>query len=404
MNSTALSDQTDSSGPATALVHVNFLLTGIVMTFLGPMLPLLSARWEINDALAGRLFLVQFVSSMLGMFCSAPTVQRYGYRTTFIVGLILMATGMTVLGSASYWIGVLAVGILGAGHGITTPAGNLRTVEVNPQGSASALNVINAVWGIGAMTPSFLMDLARKLHHPAWFLYGTAIALALLLLAFVALPFVPDSHAPAAKSSASPTASWPNGSLLLLVAIIFFLYVGAETAFGQWVATYAHRLEPNRGLWTVMPSFFYGALLAGRMSAPLALRFMSETTLASTGLSLAFLGGIALLGARGLSCIMIGSLVAGFGLASIFPISVSLFPRWFRNSARRASGVVFASGNMGGAVLPWLVGVISTHFGSLRLGFFVPLVAVTVMLAFYISQEVTGRRLLASTTVLTPSS
>jgi fucose permease len=101
---------------------------------------------------------------------------------------------------------------------------------------------------------------------------------------------------------------------------------------------------------------------------------------------------------------MIGSLLAGFGLASIFPISVSLFPRWFRNSARRASGVVFASGNMGGAVLPWLVGVISTHFGSLRLGFFVPLVAVTVMLVFYISQEVTGRRLLASTTALTPSS
>jgi len=86
MNSSGISDQTGSSSPATLLVHINFLLTGIVMTFLGPMLPLLSARWGINDALAGRLFLVQFVSSMLGMFCSAPTVQRYGYRTTFIMG------------------------------------------------------------------------------------------------------------------------------------------------------------------------------------------------------------------------------------------------------------------------------------------------------------------------------
>jgi MFS transporter, FHS family, glucose/mannose:H+ symporter len=404
MNSSALSDQTGSSSPATALVHANFLITGIVMTFLGPMLPLLAARWGINDALAGRLFLVQFVSSMVGMFCSAPTVQRYGYRTTFIIGLALMATGMTVLGAASYWIGVVAVGILGAGHGITTPAGNLRTAEVNPQRSASALNVINAVWGIGAMSPAFLMDIARKLHHPAWFLYGTAIALALLLLAFVALPFVPDSHRPATKSSASPTAGWPNASLLLLIAIIFFLYVGAETAFGQWVATYAHRLEPNRSLWTLMPSFFYGALLAGRVSAPLALRFMPETTLASTGLTLAFLGGIALLGARGLSWIMIGSLLAGFGLASIFPISVSLFPRWFRDSARRASGAVFASGNMGGAVLPWLVGVISTHFGSLRLAFFVPLVAVTVMLVFYISEEFSGRSLQGGLRAVTRSS
>jgi fucose permease len=338
------------------------------------------------------------------MFYSAPAVQRYGYRTTFIMGLTLMATGMTVLGAASYWIGVVAVGILGAGHGITTPAGNLRTAEVNPQRSASALNVINAVWGIGAMSPAFLMDIARKLHHPAWFLYGTAIVLAVLLLAFAAFPFVPDSNTPAIQSGDRRTGKWPNASMLLIIAAVFFLYVGAETAFGQWVATYAHRLEPGRTLWTVMPSFFYGALLAGRMSAPFALRFMPETTVASTGLTLAFLGGLALLGARGISWIIIGSVLAGFGLASIFPISVALFPRWFRDSARRATGAVFASGNMGGAVLPWLVGVISTHSGSLRLGFFVPLVAVSAMLVFYISQEITGRRLQAGTTGFTTSS
>ena len=396
MNSRALSDQTGSSSPATLLVHVNFLVTGIVMTFLGPLLPLLTVRWGINDALAGRLFLVQFVSSMLGMFCSAPAVRRYGYRTTFIIGLTLMATGISILGAASYWMGVVAVGVLGAGHGITTPAGNLRTAEVNPQRSASALNVINAVWGIGAMSPAFLIDLARKFHHPAWFLYGTALALAILLLAFAIFPFVPDSNSAGMHSRGSQQAGWPNPSMLLLIGVIFFLYVGAETAFGQWVATYAHRLEPGRSLWTVMPSFFYGALLAGRISAPLALRFMPETTVASTGLTLAFLGGLALLGARGLSWTIPGSLLAGFGLASIFPISVSLFPRWFRESARNASGAVFASGNMGGAVLPWLVGVISTHFGSLRLGFFVPLAAVSIMLVFYIAQEITGRRLRAA--------
>jgi fucose permease len=404
MNSRALSDQTGSSSSATLLVHVNFLVTGIVMTFLGPLLPLLTVRWGINDALAGRLFLVQFVSSMLGMFCSAPAVRRYGYRTTFIVGLILMATGISILAAASYWMGVIAVGVLGAGHGITTPAGNLRTAEVNPQRSASALNVINAVWGIGAMSPAFLIDLARKLHHPVWFLYGTALALAILLLAFAIFPFVPDSNLAGLHPGGNHRGGWPKPSMLLLIGAIFFLYVGAETAFGQWVATYAHRLEPGRTLWTMMPSFFYGALLAGRISAPLALRFMPETTVASAGLTLAFLGGLALLGARGLSWIIPGSLLAGFGLASIFPISVSLFPRWFRESARSASGAVFASGNMGGAVLPWLVGVISTHFGSLRLGFFVPLAAVSIMLVFYIAQEITGRRLRAGTAQFTTPS
>ena len=41
----------------TALLHLNFLLTGIVMTFLGPMLPILASRWGMSDAVSGRLYL-----------------------------------------------------------------------------------------------------------------------------------------------------------------------------------------------------------------------------------------------------------------------------------------------------------------------------------------------------------
>src|ERR1043166_632377 len=130
MNSRALAHERGSPSTATLLVHVNFLLTGIVMTFLGPMLPYLSARWAINDALAGRLFLVQFVSSMAGMFSSSPLVERCGYRKTFVLGLVLMSTGTALLASAPYWLGVVAVGVLGMGHGITTPAGDIRTDEL----------------------------------------------------------------------------------------------------------------------------------------------------------------------------------------------------------------------------------------------------------------------------------
>ena len=390
MDSAVLAHEEGSPSTATVLVHINFLLTGIVMTFLGPLLPYLSVRWGINDALAGRLFLVQFVSSMVGMFCSSPLVQRYGYRSTFIIGLTLMSGGLALLGPAPYWMGVIAVGILGTGHGITTPAGNLRTTEIHPRGSASALNVINAVWGIGAMAPAFLLDLARRLHHPAWFLYGTAIALAILLLAFATLPFVPDTRA--RLNASSPDTERVQVSMVITIAAIFFLYVGAETAFGQWVATYAHRLESRDTLWTIMPSFFYGALLAGRLSAPVALKFTRETMVAIIGLALAFLGGLALLEARETRLIIVGSILAGLGLASIFPISVSLFPRWFRDSAARVSGAVFSGGNMGGAVLPWAVGVVSTRFGSLRLGFFVPVSAVLLLLGFYISQGVSGRK------------
>ena len=64
------------------------------MTFLGPMLPALSARWSLTDEQAGYLLFAQFFSSMFGMLSSGPLVRRVGYRMTFIIGLLLMACGM----------------------------------------------------------------------------------------------------------------------------------------------------------------------------------------------------------------------------------------------------------------------------------------------------------------------
>ena len=63
----------------------------------------------------------------------------------------------------------------------------------------------------------------------------------------------------------------------------------------------------------------------------------------------AVLGGVAFLKAHGIALLITASLLTGIGLSSVSPISVSLFVTWFGGSARRASGPVFAMGNMGGA-------------------------------------------------------
>jgi len=367
----------------TVLLHIDFLLTGIVMTFLGPMLPILSARWSLSDSAAGALIFTQFLSSMFGMLLSGVLVERQGYRLTLTIGAVLMASGMALLATGPYWTGLLSICILGFGHGITTPEGNLRTAEIDPTRSASALNVINAVWGIGAMSSPFLIAFAQKAHRPRLFLYGTAAALTLLLLALAFSRFSPDTRAHVSRPSAGTRSFW-SSPMLPIICLLFFIYVGTETSLGGWVATYAHRVVPSeRIFWAVTPSFYWGSLLAGRTLAAVALRFKPAVTIAKIGLALALLGGLALVSAHSIGLIIVGAVLAGLGLASIFPISVSLLPVWFGDSARRASGAVFGSGNMGGAALPWVVGAISTHFGSLRVGFLVPLAGLVAMLVFY---------------------
>lgn len=374
----------------TTLLYVDFLVTGVVMTFLGPMLPYFSARWSLTDEQSGSLFFAEFFSSMFGMLLSGVLVERVGYRRTLMLGLVLMLAGMTLLAFGPWTLGLVAISIFGVGYGITTPAGNLRTAELDPANSASALNVINAIWGMGAMTSPFLVALGLRAHRPNLFLFGTAAFLAVLLLALAGSRFVPDVHVHG--KSESWFESFANFRILPFVCVLFFIYVGTETAFGNWAAMYARRIAPeHKALATIAPAFFWGALLLGRAAAPFVLRLHRETVVARSGLVLGLLGGLALVAAHGMQLVIAGCFLAGLGMSSVFPISVSLLPRWFGESARSVSGVVFGSGNIGGAVLPWIVGLVSTRFGNLRWGYFVPLGGVAFMLAFYVTQK-SGQR------------
>jgi fucose permease len=112
-----------------------------------------------------------------------------------------------------------------------------------------------------------------------------------------------------------------------------------------------------------------------------------ETRLATAGVGLATFGIIVLLAAKTMAFVLIGASLTGLGLASIYPINVSLLSHWFGETATRISGVVFSLGTLGGGVLPWLVGALSTRFGSLRAGFTVPLLGAFSMLAFYLVNE-----------------
>ena len=371
----------------TVLLHIDFLLLGIVMTFLGPMLPALSARWSLNDAGSGALIFAEFFTSMFGMLLSGSLIERLGYRITLIIGLIFMASGMALLASGPWLLGIIAVSTFGVGYGITSPAGNLRTAEVNPEKSASALNVINAVWGVGAMSSPVLVEIAQRAHHASAFLYGTTAALVLLFFALTATRFVPDVSTHVASVSNQESPLWKS-PILPVICTLFFIYVGTETSFGGWVATYARRIETGRSpLATVAPAFFWGALLLGRSLAPIALKFHAATTVARGGLATALLGAVLLISAHGLAIVIAGTLLAGLGMASIFPISVSLLPDWFGGSARQASSLVFASGNLGGAMLPWVLGLVSTHYSSLRLAFCIPVIGAASMLLFYLVQR-----------------
>ncbi len=84
---------------------------------------------------------------------------------------------------------------------------------------------------------------------------------------------------------------------------------------------------------------------------------------------------------------------AGLGLAAIYPILVAWLVKAFGERSRRIGAIMFALASMGGATLPWLVGITSTRTGSLRAGLLIPLagcIAMFVLTAMMI-EPVFGR-------------
>jgi fucose permease len=367
------------------LAHAAFVLTGIVVTMLGPLIPILTARWTISDAAAGGLFTAQFTGSTLGVGLSSLLLPRRGFRVVLVLSLFWMALGVVALAVATWPAGIGAVFVYGVGFGIAIPTANLLVSRMYPGGDAGALNLLNMSWGIGAIAGPIAISALVSEQRVSLLFWILASLLVCCGVAVASSPIRTDDslRSDTVTAEQSGKLRW---QLAALFGVLFFVYVGSENAFSGWIATYAKRLSSTGSMWALTPSFFWLMLVSGRGLAPLALRRFSSRTVANAGLVLACIGTTALLASHQLWTSVLSALIAGLGFAPVYPIMISGLSRRFGDQARRIAGFTFAMAGMGGAVLPWVVGFVAGETGSLRLGLIVPLAGTVVMFVLQLAE------------------
>jgi len=390
----------DSSRPLTVAAHAAFVPIGIVTVLLGPLLPTLSTKWSLNYTQAGSLFTVQFLASTVGVTLSGFWVSRWGFRFAIKAGLLAMAVGVAGLPYSSRVLGSACIGLYGLGFGIAVPAANLLVAEVHQFHRSAALNLLNFSWSVGAVACPFLVAAAVRAHHVPLLLVAFAGLLLIVTLGIAAMP----SHIvePRARrgndvqsgasvdfSKSDLSKSWGSkfwrSNAVVLLASLFFLYVGVENSFGGWIASYAKSLGTlSLELALMSSSFFYSTLMVGRWLASLVLRRIEEVTLARAGLLTACAGMMCLLLSHASLGVLAGASVTGLGLAAVYPITISLLSREFGDTASQMGSIMFTMANLGGAFLPWLVGYFSSRFSSVRAGMVVPLIAGVAMCGLYL--------------------
>jgi FHS family glucose/mannose:H+ symporter-like MFS transporter len=354
-------------------VFLYFLAAGVATVMLGPILPTLIQSWHIQDAQAGTLFTASFA----GQFCGAWFATR-NLRASVLFGSAITAAGCAAMAAAGFATAHIALFGIGLGLGAGLTAGNIIAGTAVPRARARLIAMLNVAWGLGAIACPILVRLLSSGGIQRFFFAASAL-LAIASLVSIAIPPTQPSFPDDAPPSLRARMPLPPLQLSVFVAAIF-LYVGVENALGGWLPSYAIRTGPSLHASSIS-LYFWIAELTGRLLVTMLMALLGEAPLYRFCLALLILTQILLCAAAHISTagVITLTILAALGLAPLYPLILSFLLA--RTGRHARLGPLFATASLGGATLPWLTGIFSTHFHGLRAGLLIP-AAATVLLLF----------------------
>ena len=358
------------------LMHFGFVLTGLGTAMLGPLLPLLMKQWHLLDEQSGLLILAQFCGAFLG-----GATMSWRLKRGLLLGVAASTLGITAFAlSPGLLVACPALFLTGFGLGRSITAVNILAGQRYAKKRASALSTLNFFWSFGAMlaplmagwlTPHFSLE---RLLLGFAALFGTcSLGLAFEMRGgFTDLP-------PLQNSTGRSTNHGLAARAFIFFMGMLFLYGGLETCLSGWLTTYAFRYgEKTLSISQYTTLLLWMSLTLGRISSALLLKEVPERLLWRCALLSTTLLTGALAMAHTAKSIALITILLGLSLSPWFPITFSLLMSE-RPRARQA-GVVIAVSGLGAASLPWIMGVLSTHSGSLQRSLVVPLLAAALLL------------------------
>lgn len=145
--------------------------------------------------------------------------------------------------------------------------------------------------------------------------------------------------------------------LVILITLMFFLFVGAELAFGGWIYTYSLTFGQITAITAgYINSLFWGALTLGRLiSIPLPDRVRARTILSVDIIGLVISLLLLLFASHIPGVIWIATAGMGLFMATIFPTLMILAEHHLDVTGRIASFFLVGA-SLGGMLIPWLIG------------------------------------------------
>jgi MFS transporter, FHS family, Na+ dependent glucose transporter 1 len=334
---------------------------GMASAALGPSLPGLAQHTRSGMAEISILFVARSSGYLGGSLLGGRLFDRIAGHPVMGAALGLMAATLGVAPLLTgRWPLFTVILILGLAEGAVDVGGNTLLVWSHRDRVGPLMNALHFFFGLGAFLSPLIV--ARSL------LWRGDITPAFWVLALLQLPAALwVLRLPSPASGAAPpgeTGGRTKGRLVALIVLFFFLYTGAEVAFGGWIFSYAVALGLSGDtVAAYLTSAFWGGLTIGRLlSIPLAVRCPPRSLLLADCLGCLASLAVMLLAPHSVAAAFLGTCGAGLCMASIFPSVLALAQERVRITGQ-VTGWFFVGASAGGMALPWLIGQLFESVG-----------------------------------------
>lgn len=342
------------------------ILSGMLLAFLGAILPAWRYHIELNFLLIGSYFLCQNVGMLLAPLVGLPLLRSRGIGFTLALGCALAGAALLLLAGFSPpahfgWrmVGLFILGFsagllnVGAFHAIT-PA-----YQLNP---AATLNLAGAMFGFGCLLCALFLA-------GTFFVYTVPSILILMALA----PIFAAVHYAKAELPKDPVVQQPSlkealkdfkSPAAILFAMLLFVQFGNEGALAGWLALFLIQrlgISPETSLFLL--ALYWASLLVGRLVARSLLPRVSHARLLLGAVLVPMFACITLFFTNNLFGATIGVLLAGGGFSVILPLVMERIGSRFSYFHPGFFNGIFSLALTGGLLAPATLGYIAHYLG-----------------------------------------
>ena len=366
---------------AAAIVFFNFGMNDGVT---GALIPYLESQYRVGYAVVSLVF----VANALGFITAAPSVSwlesRLGKSRTYMCSFSCISAAYIALAcDPPFPLVVVSFFVSGLGYAFHLAMTNSWVVTL--VNGTTLLGVLHGMYGLGGVA-SPLIATAMVSRGTRWsFFYLIPLGLALLSVAFMGWAFSGYEHDSTDQrlTELDRTASWriqetsqpAKGALLKqslksrttrLGAVFIFAYQGGEVAISGWVISFLiHYRQGNPAHVGNVTSGFWGGITAARFLLTHLCHKIGEKR--SVYCLVMGAGVFQLL--VWLTPNIVGDAVAeaivGLFLGPVYPCATAIFGRLLPKDIRTSSlGIVASMGSSGGAIAPFLTGLLAQRLGT----------------------------------------